>query len=400
MNEPSGQQEFPATRAAAVARIAALDIERYASTRNALDGAVSRLSPYITHGIITLRDVLAAVTSRRSLGVQHKFVAELGWRAYHQHVWKHHGDAIFHSLHQGPLPDASYGTTLPDDVRHACTGVPVIDRAVRQLYATGYLHNHARLWLASYLVHVRKVHWRTGADWLYGHLLDGDLASNHLSWQWVAGTSSSKPYVFNAENVERFAPSPWHSRGTAIDTDYAALNGLAHDAGHRAVEPGVHDMGIDEPRVMSVPPDNFPTAPDPSQIVGQDVWLVHPWALREPQPHLGPPHLRLGIIVSDFHARWPWSERRWHFVDEAMLATTDQIWRGDAISIGAALRNARSVHSASEPHLREWLPHFADIAAVPGPFPEVDQPSSSFSQWWSRVTKNLSDATELLETGR
>jgi deoxyribodipyrimidine photo-lyase len=63
-------------------------------------------------------------------------------------------------------------------VRHACSGVPVIDRTVRQLYATGYLHNHARLWLASYLVHVLKVHWRTGADWLYSQLLCGDQASN------------------------------------------------------------------------------------------------------------------------------------------------------------------------------------------------------------------------------
>jgi deoxyribodipyrimidine photolyase len=80
---------------------------------------------------------------------------------------------------------------LPADIREATTGVPVVDMAVRTLYATGMLHNHARMWLASYVVHVRKVHWRCGADWLYGHLLDGDLASNHLGWQWVAGTGSS-----------------------------------------------------------------------------------------------------------------------------------------------------------------------------------------------------------------
>jgi deoxyribodipyrimidine photo-lyase len=60
------------------------------------------------------------------------------------------------------------------------------------LYATGYLHNHARLWLASYLVHLRKVHWRVGADWMYSHLLDGDMASNYLSWQWVSSTGSNK----------------------------------------------------------------------------------------------------------------------------------------------------------------------------------------------------------------
>ncbi|MGC8035725.1 FAD-binding domain-containing protein, partial [Salmonella enterica] len=74
--------------------------------------------------------------------------------------------------------------------------------------------NHARMWLASYVVHLRKVHWRAGADWMVGHLLDGDLASNHLSWQWVAGTGSHKPYLFNAENVAKYAPAEWHSPGT------------------------------------------------------------------------------------------------------------------------------------------------------------------------------------------
>ena len=96
--------------------------------------------------------------------------------------------------------------------------MPVIDEAVRTLFATGTLHNHARMWLASSVVHVRKVHWRVGADWLYGHLLDGDLASNHLSWQWVAGTGSRKPYLFNAGNVARYAPAAWHSPGSVIDT--------------------------------------------------------------------------------------------------------------------------------------------------------------------------------------
>jgi deoxyribodipyrimidine photo-lyase len=58
--------------------------------------------------------------------------------------------------------------------------------AVRTLHDTGYPHNHARMWLASYVVRVRKVDWRIAADLFYGHLLDGDLASSHLSWQWAS----------------------------------------------------------------------------------------------------------------------------------------------------------------------------------------------------------------------
>ena len=141
---------------------------------------------------MTLPQALAGVLQRVPLPVQHRLVYEFGWREYFHHVWSHRGEGIFSSLHEGVLPDAAYAPELPQDIRTGATGVPAIDMAVRTLYASGYLHNHARMWLASYVVHLRKVHWRAGADWLYGHLLDGDLASNHLSWQWVAATGSGR----------------------------------------------------------------------------------------------------------------------------------------------------------------------------------------------------------------
>ncbi|MFG5409813.1 FAD-binding domain-containing protein [Piscinibacter sakaiensis] len=225
--------------------MAAVRPDAYARTRNALDGAVTRLSPYLTHGLLELPEVLAAVAARHPLGVQHKFVYELGWREYFHHVWAHRGDGILQSLHAGPLPDAAYAAEVPTDVREARSGVPVIDQAVRGLYAEGWLHNHARMWLASYLVHLRKVHWRAGADWLWGHLLDGDLASNHLSWQWVAGTGSHQPYLFNAGNVARHAPPHWHSPGSVLDTSYEALDALARDP--LAVPATPAGEGVDEP---------------------------------------------------------------------------------------------------------------------------------------------------------
>lgn len=127
------------------------------------------------------------------------------------------------------MPDDAYQVEIPTDVLTARTGIPAIDLTVCELYETGYVHNHARMWLASYLVHLRKVHWHAGAQWMLGHLLDGDQASNHLSWQWVAGTSSSKPYLFNADNVATYAPAHWHSPGTAIDVSYESMDALARD---------------------------------------------------------------------------------------------------------------------------------------------------------------------------
>jgi deoxyribodipyrimidine photo-lyase len=388
-------EAFAPTLAAARSRIAAVRPAAYARTRNAIDGAVSGLSPYITHGLVSLTDVLAGVAARHALAVRHKFVYELGWRAYFRHVWQRRGAGILQSLHEGPLPDAAYRAGLPADIRRGCTGVPAIDMAVRTLHATGMLHNHARMWLASYVVHLRKVHWRAGADWLYGHLLDGDLASNHLSWQWVAGTGSHKPYLFNADNVLRYAPPAWHSPGSVIDASYESLERLARRP--TPVEPGAADGIVPpEPPLRGAPPDGLATTgPDPSLVRGREVWLVHPWNLGE-LPSLPPGTLVLGVFVDDFHRAWPWSDRRWHFVGTRMAALTPHRWRGDAAAIGAALAAARRVRSVDELHLAPWLARWAGCVAAPALFPPVAGRCDSFSQWWMQASRDLQSAADLL----
>jgi deoxyribodipyrimidine photo-lyase len=395
---------FPPTLADAHARIAAVQPDAYARTRNALDGATSRLSPYITHGLVRLADVLDGVASRHALDVRHTFVFELGWREYFRHVWQHRGAGILDSLHQGPLPDAAYARALPADIREACTGVPVVDEAVRALYERGMLHNHARLWLASYVVHVRKVHWRVAADWLYGHLLDGDVASNHLSWQWVAGTSSRKPYLFNADNVARYAPPSWHSPGTVIDTSYEALDILARrpapdEPAHG--RPHVDGVRMIEPSLTGVPPSTSGvTAPHAAAVAGRDVWLVHPWNLGPLPTTLPADALVIGVFVADVHRAWPWSERRWHFVGSRMAALATDRWYGDATAIGMALQGARTVRSLDDPHLAPWLTRWAACDAAPTLFPPVDRRCDSFSQWWTRATRGLTSVADLLAVTR
>ena len=392
------------TLAAARARIAAVQPAAYARTRNALDGAVSGLSPYLTHGFVSLSEVLAGVAKQHPLAVQHKFVFELGWRAYFRHVWQHRGDGILQSLHQGPLPDDAYARSLPADVRRGDTGVPVVDQAVQTLYATGLLHNHARMWLASYLVHVRKVHWRAGADWLYGQLLDGDLASNHLSWQWVAGTGSVKPYLFNADNVARYAPGPWHSPGSVIDTDYESLDRMARQPAQRpnphkrlATQAVPPQATLIEPELQATPDPGLDfRAPDAAAVAGRDVWLVHPWSLGELPTGLPAATRVIGVCVADFHRAWPWSQRRWHFVASRMAELADQRWLGDATSLGTALAGARSVRSVAEPHLGRWLPRLADCLAPPALFAPVDRRYDSFSAWWVRSSRGLNSAADLL----
>ena len=393
-------ETFPPTRQEAMARVDAVLPDEYARSRNVLTGAVTGLSPYITHGIVSLTEVLSGVAARHVLDVQHKFVFELGWREYFRHVWNFRGTGILSSLHTGLLPEASYSSTLPADIREAATGIPVIDMAVRTLYATGYLHNHARMWLASYVVHMRKVHWRVAADWMYAYLLDGDLASNHLSWQWVAGTGSSKPYLFNADNVARYAPTAWHSPGSVIDQPYDALDRIARRPGWQkpqALESGASDV---QPTLSCTPPAEFRCInPDASTVSGKDVWLVHPWNLGELPVTLPNGTVTVGVFVTDFHRHWPWSEKRWRFVCSRMAEISDVRWVGDAASIGAALQSARSVHSTDEPHLREWIARWAECTAAPGLFPMIDRRCDSFSQWWSRASRGLGAASDLCRPG-
>ncbi len=393
---------FAPTRAAALARIAAVRPADYARSRNALDGAVTQLSPYITHGLVTLPQVLAGVASRHRLGVQHKFVFELGWREFFRHAWAHRGDAILQSLHAGPLPEAAYARVLPADIRQARTGVPAIDCAVRTLYATGMLHNHARMWLASYVVHLRKVHWRAGADWLYAHLLDGDLASNHLSWQWVAGTGSHKPYLFNAENVARYAPLPWHSDGSVIDRSYSALDTLARSTQAVPCTAEGTDLGVEEPATSSLPPSAWgpatvltDAAATAAALAGREVWLVHPWALGEPPRELPAGCLRLGLLLSDFHDAWPWSAARWAFVGARMAELSSLCWHGSWQALAQPLAGARSVHMLDEPHLARQGPAAVTRWPASRLFGDVARPCTSFSRWWARVTDGIDSVHRL-----
>ena len=166
------------------------------------------LSPYIRHGVLSLAEVRDAVFQRiRSRDEGSKLINELGWRDFWQRMWRDLGDGIHDSqeeLKTGHDP-ASYARELPEDIRSGRTGLACMDGFQSELTTRGWLHNHARMWMAAYVVHWRKVHWKAGADWFLEHLLDGDPSSNHLSWQWVASSFSHKPYFFNKGNLERFS---------------------------------------------------------------------------------------------------------------------------------------------------------------------------------------------------
>lgn len=200
--------------AAMTARFGALEPKRYGQTRNHTDGAVTQISPYVRHGVTTLsalRD--EALSKARTRKDAEKFVQQLAWRDYWQRLYSDLGDDIWTDLEDyktGFIAD-DYADDLPEDIARAETGVAAMDHFLRELIETGWIHNHARLYLAGYICHFRRVKWQAGARFFLTHLLDGDPASNNLSWQWVASTFSHKPYFFNLENVQTFT-------GEGVDT--------------------------------------------------------------------------------------------------------------------------------------------------------------------------------------
>ncbi len=210
---------FPTQYNEIIARIEQADARKYEKTRNFINGAVTYLSPYIARGVIQLPQIKEIVVPKFGKYVSEKLVQELAWREFFQRVWQHKDAAIFNDLKQEQ--ENVKHRKIPTNIVTANTGIHAIDIAIRQLYQTGYMHNHARMYTAMLTCNIAKSHWLMPAKWMYYHLLDGDLASNMLSWQWVAGSFSSKKYYANQDNINKYAGT--QQRGSYLDCAYEAF---------------------------------------------------------------------------------------------------------------------------------------------------------------------------------
>ena len=187
------------------------------------------------------------------------------------------------------------------------------------------------------------------------------------------------------------ATQAWHSPGSVIDTTYEWLDHHARTAGSSTPAPAAGSVpGEQIEPVLSVRPPHALDlrAPDAAAAHGEHVWLVHPWNLGALPAGLDADTRVICIFISDFHDRWPWSERRWQFVGQRMTALGPHHWYGSAAAISAALAGARSVRSLADPHVDRWLAGLARCDAAPALFPEVRRRRDSFSQWWTDVTKH------------
>ena len=196
----------------------------YAQNRNFDFGkenrsSVSALSPWIRHRLITEEEVLADTLAQHSLPASMKFIQEVFWRGYfkgwleqHPSVWQSYQTGVataFENLNINPSIKVDY-----DEAIAGRTGIACFDHWSRELKETGYLHNHARMWFASIWIFTLRLPWELGANFFLRNLLDGDPASNTLSWRWVGGLhTKGKIYLADSSNIAQFTDGRFEPTG-------------------------------------------------------------------------------------------------------------------------------------------------------------------------------------------
>lgn len=179
------------------------DADRYGDGRDRPDlDATSRLSAYLRFGCLHPRQILSRLDRRRP---SHRtYETELCWREFYADVLHHRPDAARSSYRPEWRSFQVDGGARADRRFEAWTqgrtGYPIVDAGMRQLLAEGFMHNRVRMIVASFLVKDLHVDWTRGARWFMRHLVDGDLASNHLNWQWVAGSGTDAAPFFRVFN--------------------------------------------------------------------------------------------------------------------------------------------------------------------------------------------------------
>lgn len=220
------------------------NLTTYHTTRDipALVGT-SRLSPYLNMGTISIRQCLNSIFSQQQRDFvienqgQHAWLDELLWREFYQHLLFDYPKLSQHE----PFKDKTKHIVWRNDEKDfkawsiGQTGIPIVDAGMRELLATGWMHNRVRMICAMFLNKNLLIDWRKGEQWFMQHLIDGDLAANNGGWQWCASTGTdSVPYfrIFNpisqskkidpkAEYLRKWLPELAHLDHKMIHEPYA-----------------------------------------------------------------------------------------------------------------------------------------------------------------------------------
>ncbi|MBA3696442.1 MAG: DNA photolyase [Methylotenera sp.] len=370
---PDLNQEWAGGRLAASRKLNNIDIAAYSRNRNFLNGAVTHLSPYLRHGCLSLNETFNSIKKRFGTEAD-KLLFQLAWRDYWRQVWHMAGDAIFSEME--PPKVAISHAALSEDIREGKTGLPCMDGIIEDLKNTGYVHNHARMWLASYIVHHRKLDWHAAADWFEAQLLDGDLASNHLSWQWVTSTFSSKPYFFNKETLSRYTGAKYCATCQVecpFDASYDTLNDRLFN---KTLVPIAKQYPI-------LPVVNKMLSGHPAIAV-----FIHDEMLSAAHPLMKKPYPKFFVFDPEIHDNW--SLNRLQFVTDCLNEMEEvEVWIGDTYEV-LMKRGVGKITTQNTPNrkLKAILQPFSPQWEPVEKFVNVEISSKRlmrFSRYWEKV---------------
>ena len=348
-------------------KISRIDPVQYGKNRNYIDGAVTCLSPYISRGVISTQQILQHVLDQNYPFRQiESFVKELCWRDYFQQIGKVKDVDKEIGYPQFPV----YNQGIPENIVAAKTEIEGIDQAIRQLYDTGYMHNHCRMYTASLICNIAKSHWYHPAQWMYYHLLDGDWASNACSWQWVAGTKNNKKYFANQENINTFTHTNQHH--TFLDTSYELIE---------TIEVPEHLLNSSRIELTTVLPNSTVAAIDQNLPT-----YIYNYYNLDPEWHKKEAGNRVLLLEPDFFKKYPVNKNCIDF----MLALSKNIpgimiYTGSFVSF-TKLLGTKQIYYKEHPlnsgyegteEARDWI-----TDKVTGFYP-------SFFNYWKRVEKEL-----------
>jgi len=362
---------FPVQLEKIVERVEQLNPVKYSKSRNFINGAVTYLSPYIARGVVSLNFIKEHVLSKYKLYESEKLIQELGWREYFQRVWQHHGNNIFTDLKQEQQKVKHHA--IPKQIIAANSGIQGIDNAIDNLYRTGYMHNHCRMYAAMLTCNIAQSHWELPSKWMYYHLLDGDIASNTLSWQWVAGAFSSKKYYANQENINKYCFTA--QQQTFLDTDYETIADI--EIPEVLQETSALELKTPLPAKRSIQLDT--TLP---------LYIYNSYNL-DPLWHKAEQANRVLLLEPAHFDAFPVSEKVLQFIIDCAVANIPDIqifignyddlmqeWKGDKHNV-VAKEHPASKHYDCTIEQRDWM------------FPQVSGYYPSFFGFWKKAEHYL-----------
>ena len=344
-------------------RIDAIDPMKYGRTRNFVDGDVSYLSPYISRGVISTKQVLDHVMLKGYKIPQiETFVKELCWRDYFQRVEqvKNLNEDIKHP--QEPVNNHE----IPSAILEASISIEGIDTAIRNLYDTGYMHNHCRMYTASVVCNIAQSHWLHPARWMYYHLLDGDWASNACSWQWVAGTFNGRKYYCNQRNIDQYFHT--NQPGSFLDQSYEAL-------------PKMPIPDVLQPLSDFTSTTVLPNTPMPSLDVSKPLYIYNSYNL-DPNWDASMDANRLLLLEPSHFKRFPISDTVLNFILELSKNIPGvEVFVGEVNEI-PGLRQFPKIVSKEHPAFRHYPGEKQERDWM---FPGLTVKHTSFFRFWKQA---------------